>query len=353
MPEKLSSRDFRPTSSVGPIFIVGNSRSGTTLIARMLSQHRDIYILGETHYFQSDVEKYFQSDSNGEVSELLKWMEAVQSNGIYRSNSKPTSSSLLCAAWSRGEIDGSDKYALYRDVLRFIATSRDKCIVGDQTPQTVFYIDELVRAYPNILVINMVRDPRAVILSQRGKWKVARKLKQPWKETVRSFFNYHPITLSILWNRAISAGSASERKHGNAKICTVVFEKLVTDPQASMMSLCKFIGVNFEDEMLDVDLEGSSNVPVTDSGDSEMGIKGIQSGVTDRWKNKLSGGEIALIQLITRKSRRVYGYDAVATPFPITIVPLLFYFPIHLCGSVLLNIGRVGNPISYIKKRFN
>ena len=57
----------------------------------------------------------------------------------------------------------------------------------------------------------MVRDPRAVILSQRGKWTVAKKLGLPLKEIIRSFFNYHPITMSILWNKAISAGFSSEK----------------------------------------------------------------------------------------------------------------------------------------------
>ena len=173
-----TSMDTSPVliDSVGPLFIVGNSRSGTTLIARMLSRHTDVHILGETHFFQSAVDTYFDGDSDKKIAELLYQMEVIQKYGIYRNDRKLTSPSLLCGAYARGEIESSDKYVLYRDVLRVIGNNHGKHISGDQTPQNVFYIDELVRVYPHLKVINMVRDPRAIILSQRGKWRVAKKL---------------------------------------------------------------------------------------------------------------------------------------------------------------------------------
>ncbi len=339
------------TDSIGPLFVVGNSRSGTTLMARMLRAHTDIYILNETHYFQNVPDTYFDDMSDEKIQNLLRQIEAIQKYGIYRKDKILTSPSFLCNAYGKGEIDSSDKYNLFYDVLHVIGNSLGKSIVGDQTPQTIFYIDELVHAYPNLKIINMVRDPRAAIFSQRGKWKAAKKLGQPVKEVIRSFFNYHPITLSFLWNRAISAGYASQEKYGNVKIHTIIFEELVSNPAMAMMQLCDFIGVEFQRKMLDVDIEGSSNVSLTDF-QLRNERNGIQSSVKDEWRKKLSDGEVALIQLITRENMEKYGYQRVASQFPITIIPLLIYFPIHLFASFLLNFQRIGNPISYLVKRF-
>lgn len=35
-----------------PIFVVGPPRSGTTLLGRILGGHRDIYSIGESHFFE-------------------------------------------------------------------------------------------------------------------------------------------------------------------------------------------------------------------------------------------------------------------------------------------------------------
>lgn len=328
------------------IFIVGNSRSGTTLMARMLNNQGDIHISKETHYFQTNT-KCFETGKSSHINELLHEFEVIQAHGIYRKYSKLNHPSFLCEAYRNGLISSDNKYRLFSDVLDVIGRRHGKSIQGDQTPQNIFYIDELIRAYENVKVVNMVRDPRAVILSQRGKWKAAKKLGQPTKEIIRSFFNYHPITLSILWNKAISAGNEAEESFGNKNLHTIKFEELVSNPESVMKSLCAFIEIEYKAEMLNVDLQMSSNdLKQTDN------MSGVQSSVADKWVDKLSSAEVAIIQMLTKTNMKQYGYENIKTGMPLLIIPLALYFPLHLFVSFVFNLNRIGNPITFLLKRF-
>ena len=46
-----------------------------------------------------------------------------------------------------------------------------RTIPCDQTPRNVFYIADILELYPEARIINMIRDPRDVLLSQKRKWK--------------------------------------------------------------------------------------------------------------------------------------------------------------------------------------
>ncbi len=336
---------------MGPIFIVGNSRSGTTLMARVLSRHSLVHVSNETHYFQTDCAAFFYSQDKSSIASLLDRIEAIQFVGIYGDYNKASKNGYLKSAYENGKIDGSDKYTLYNDVLRELAIKEGKIFGGDQTPQNIFYIDEIINAYPAAKIINMVRDPRAVILSQRGKWKAALRLGQPLTEVVRSFFNYHPITMSLLWGRAVSAGVQGARKHGRNVIFEVKFENFVESPQEILDSLCEFIGIQFERDMLDVDLEMSSNES-NKNNDGLDDIKGVKSHVKDKWITKLSKGEISLIQIFAKSSITQYEYPFIHGRLPLSIIPLVLYFPLHFILSIALNYKRIGDPIKYIKARW-
>ncbi len=55
---KLSQTCDSGTRLSSPIFIVGPSRSGTTLMRSMLNNHSEIHLAGETHYFD-DLRTHF------------------------------------------------------------------------------------------------------------------------------------------------------------------------------------------------------------------------------------------------------------------------------------------------------
>ncbi|MEZ5023384.1 MAG: sulfotransferase [Chitinophagales bacterium] len=64
----------------------------------------------------------------------------------------------------------TDKYFghdVYTQMIFRETALQNKQFPCEKTPQNVFYLKEILDIYPNGRVINMIRDPRAVMLSQK------------------------------------------------------------------------------------------------------------------------------------------------------------------------------------------
>lgn len=294
--DSISTNDVN--SQKAPFFIVGNSRSGTTLMARILRKHPDLYVLKETFIFD-DLQyerNNYDNLSEQDLRDSLNRMFTIQDKGYYRRNEQcdcktdvDTVISLL------NDIENPTINDFIKTFYVYEAIKHEKLQSGDQTPRHVFHIKSLNKMFPSSRYINMVRDPRAVLLSQKNKWKATVRLGQPRFETFRTRINYHPITMALLWNRSIGAGINAERDLGQDKVKTVKFEDMVNKPNETINTVCDFLGVMFDDAMLQVPVEMSSNL-------SETTKNGIDAKIADVWKSKLTKTEIFLCQKITRKT---------------------------------------------------
>jgi omega-hydroxy-beta-dihydromenaquinone-9 sulfotransferase len=329
-----------------PIFIVGNSRSGTTLLARALSKHTQVHILKETHFLSSYEEqrKNFSQLKQQDRIHLLNLLLTVEYRGInykneyYKYSDEAKEIFTLCAECQTFS-------SLLSIFFKYVVDKKGKTICGDQTPSHIFYIEDILELFPNARFINIVRDPRAVLLSQKNKWKAAKKMGQPVSEVVRTFFNYHPITTSLLWKKGVEAGRQAKSNFPSNVFHTLKFEQLLEEPGSVLKELCSFIEVEFENGMLDIDVAMSSN-------ETDEGKKGIRREVMNHWHKRLSGTEIFIAERINGKLLEKEGYQLARAKTG--IFSLLFYtcyFPLHLAMAFLFNMNRVRNPISYISKK--
>ena len=100
----------------------------------------------------------------------------------------------------------------------------------DQTPRNALYIDDIFKTIEDARIIFMVRDPRAVLYSQKNRWK-RRKYsanQRPLRETIRTFCNYHPYTISKLW---VAAMKQAKRWEQDERVMLLKYEDLVQFPE--------------------------------------------------------------------------------------------------------------------------
>jgi hypothetical protein len=193
----------------------------------------------------------------------------------------------------------------------------------------------------------MVRDQRDVLLSQKNKWK-RRFLGAsaiPLAEAIRSYINYHPLLTAKVWNSSLEH---SAKFIGNSRVKVIKFEELLVDSEIVIKELCKFMQIDFQEEMLKVPVVGSS---------TEQDTKNellIDSSKIEKWKSGgLSSAEIYLSQLMSKSMMQEFKYELQKFRFPPLLT--LFYlvtFPIKLALAFSLNIKRMGNIIEVVKKRF-
>jgi len=194
----------------------------------------------------------------------------------------------------------------------------------------------------------MIRDPRDVILSQKGKWR-RRYLGMseiPRREVIRAWSNYHPLTISMIWNSSINA---ARRFESHSRVFHVRFEDLVRSPDKWVGQLCDFIGISYKSEMLLVPKTGSSHKmdkPTT---------KGIDPSVAESWRKKNQHqNDLFICQQITKINMQNYGYEqALFRKNWLAILWIISLWPVKSALAFILNIRRVKNLFSTLKKRFS
>jgi hypothetical protein len=329
------------------IFVVGNSRSGTTMMGRILGAHPSVYTFGELHFFEqlwspADEDRRLSRAEGGRLAARLL---SVQRQG-YLSRANPErfqeeAGEMVASAQS--EMTTAEVFGAF---LRYEAAKNDKEVPCDQTPRNVFYLREILKLYPEARVINMIRDPRDVLLSQKGKWK-RRFLGAgsiPLREALRAWVNYHPVTISKLWNASVSA---ADRLDGDDRVLSLRFEDLLADPEARVREVCEFAGISFDRGLLEVPQIGSS------SGHDRPGQRGIDRERAGSWrKDGLGPTEVFLCQKVTGGMMKRHGYaPAPVGPSPLRLAGSVVSLPVKLALALLFNLKRMRNIKETIKRR--
>jgi hypothetical protein len=322
------------------IFITGASRSGTTLLSFVLRNHSAVFGLRELQYFgqawdPADARRRF---TTAESIEAAADMLACQERGVVARITRPEHRLKAAAFVAALGSAAAEPAKLFAAVTHHLAASAGKSIACEQTPRNIFYARELLEVYPSARVVHIVRDPRAVMASQKKRWRQRRILAQtsrpPGYESLRVWVNYHPYTIARLWSRATAAALALE---GHPRVTLVRFEDLVRDPEGTVRHLCERLGIGYEPGMLDVGQVNSSHQVAVGGA-----RRGLNSDAIDRWQVVLSAAETAITERMCAPWLRRFGYAPLASrrvAWPARAWYRLSYVA-HLVGVMLVNPGR-------------
>jgi hypothetical protein len=320
------------------IIISGNSRSGTTMMGRILGNNPEVFTFQELHFFDEIVsdELLFKKTPAGELSRIYARMITVQRNGYFGPRDlTPYLEEAAALLVNSNAQTPADAYKLF---LQTESGHHNKSKPCEQTPQNIFALDKLFKIFPQARTVIMIRDPREVLLSQKNKWKRRHFTRDtfPLAESIRSFLNYHPVTMSRIWHAA--AMTAQDWQH-DERVRIVRFEDLIDDPEKTVREICDHCGISFSRTMLEIPVVGSSN-----ANDSAV-RKGIDRERSGKWKKGLHPAEAAICQQINFNLMQKWGYETE----PVSAGPLaLAYYkatmPVKLAFSLPFNLKRLKNP---------
>lgn len=330
------------------IFIVGNSRSGTTMLGRILGMHSLVHTFGELHFFEQLVEtKDLEPNVRWNHNRLLQLAETLltRSRKGFFATVKPgefrnDAESLIGATATASPRD------LYAAFLESVTREAGKMVACEQTPRYLFFAEKILDMYPGAVIINLVRDPRDVVLSQKSKWK-RRFLggeSIPLREAIRAWSNYNPYLVCKLWNSNVDKATSIN----HARFLSIRFEDLLEDSERQVRMICDFVGLNFERQMLNTPQVGSSSE--RDSEDNR-GINKERSGGWRRTSmpNRLRG----LCEWVSHDRMKRLGYDDFLQHgrFSLAIVLPMLGMPFKLVLALAFNLRRFPNLFSSLQRR--
>ncbi len=299
-----------------PIFIVGYMHSGTTLLHNILRANPTIFSAAdETRYFgylPLLQQLYPDLDCDSTLSNLITMLVDLIEHGNparlrsaprqYRPDTALLNDAERVVILNHAQQD-LDYGAVFRVVFDFLAHRTGKTRWLEKTPQHVFLIDEILHSIPNALFVEIVRDPRDILASKKRRKNGVRNLTQrdPEEKRLRALERvYDPFWESLEWRLALRAGQRAHATYPK-RICSIRYEDLVTDPEATIRLVCEFLELEYVPDMLDVSWWNAAE------GDrSER--RGFVPENIGRWTQSLNSAEVALCQWMGRGQMERAGY---------------------------------------------
>jgi hypothetical protein len=290
-----------------PFFIVGNDRSGTTMLRLIVDRGADAAVPPES-MFLTDFAAAFDAGGPRDERAAAELMRAVWEHPKVRLWDLPGQPPAV----PRG-LSGRDAYRhIVAAPFEAYAARHGKQRWGDKTPHYVHHIDHLLRLFPGARIVVLVRDGRDVALSLR---------RMP-------FGPNNAWAAAQWWARGVRAGARAAREHPDA-VLTVHYESLAQRPQEEVQRLCGFLGLGYDADMLALDNVDPALIVPDQAAWFPTLFDGINTSAVERWKREMSARDRRIFAALAGAELRLLGYEVPAGEAPAVSAREARWFHFH------------------------
>jgi Sulfotransferase family len=276
------------SATAAPFFIVGSGRCGSTLLRVMLASHSRLTIPPETWYLIPLVKRF-------SVDRLLNADEVESAVAIITSDYRWPDMKLDAQEFRREVSRLTEPYIrdLVEVVYRWHMHAEGKVRWGDKTPVYIEIVPELARMFPNSRFIHLIRDGHDVAKSFLDTGWGGRWLHDKTRE----------------WTKALEYQRRWARSEFRDRILDVRYEDFVLDMEATLRKICRFIGEEFEPQMLSWEGKVDDQVPAREQVrhtklKQRVGPEGLA-----RWKREMSARQTFVCEAFMGSHLARLGYE--------------------------------------------
>ena len=325
-----------------PIFIVGEGRSGTTVLRNIIGEHPKIWAVPRESYMFVDkwpqanpYFKKYQSNLEKLVLAVLTSMNRVGVNAHKALSKKEVDTDIktLEETYTKSqnyqeliqETQGKEinHLKVFDSIASFFTEEAQAHRFIEKTPYHLYYVDEILKFYPDAQIIGIYRDPRAVNLS----WLNWQRLKST-------------VATCSSWNKAMSTMKKLKDKLPEDTFKLIKFEDLISKPEATLQDLCHWLKEDFHENLL-------KDQKANSSFSDEKKQKGFMTSTVDRWQKSLDPKQIALTNLMTGKLHEYFDIKAY-TPKLSLLDRLIFPF-FYINEALKIIYGKAEMFLKYTK----
>jgi hypothetical protein len=253
--------------NIWPLFVMGTQRSGTTLLTRILSAHKDIFVQNE-----AELPSIFDGEKSPTI--LINRIKA--------------------------------ELARHDNINIDLLIQNDCKVWGLKDPQLTEHINVLKDFLPYSKFIVILRDGRGVANSyMENKWGLGT----------------NAYSGAIRWKNEVTRQLAFIKTMPE-NFFFIKFEDMLQDLESSMKSACNFLDVEFDAEMLNYNKQ-ESYYEIKKENMHTFKKPDIQ--LTKKWQQKLSAHEIDVIEYVAGDMLDDLGYTRVGKPIKLGSLEKLYY----------------------------
>jgi hypothetical protein len=284
-----AKRDAGSERSQRPVFVMGCHRSGTNLLYdTLLSAGGFAVYRGYLPIYKILMPK-FGHPSNPESRKRIV-DTFMRSKGFTRTglDAAQLSGKLMAECRTGGDF--------IRIVMDEVARQQSVNRWAVYDPDNVLHVPRIKADLPNALFVHIIRDGRDIALSLM---KMGEFRPFPWSRQARGL-----LETAVYWDWMVQNG----RRHGRkipADYIEIRYEDLVTDPRRTLATLGQFLDH-------DLDYERIQNTKLGRLRETNSSFRDEASQTREnpvnRWKERLSGQEIADLEALIGPSLEESGY---------------------------------------------
>jgi len=267
-----------------PVFVLGVSRSGTTMLRVILDRSPGIAIPDETffvpqlaHRHRGDVDPDELLEDVRRLPRLAAWEVPLED---------------IAARLRPGMTTGEALDA----VFQAYAAKHGKPRWGDKTPMYMRHLGLVDRLFPAAQYVHLIRDGRDAALAF---------LDMPEGVVTRTWA--HPRTpagFACEWRTEVRRARELGRRVGASRYHEVRYEDLVSDTEDVVRSICAFADLPFEPAML----EFAGNVDVSAKPHHQRLLQPPTRGVRE-WRTQMNEGDVRAFEAVAGDLLHELGYE--------------------------------------------
>lgn len=225
------------------IFVVGMPRTGTTLLERILTNHKDVCAAGEMQHFSQVFRRHTGNLGMRLIDPLT--IEAAKN------------------------VDYAQLGKDYIQSTRALTGNSKKFV--DKMPLNALYVGFIVNALPNCKILCLDRDPMDTIVSNYRQLFASNQGYYDYAYSLKSAAQYYLKFKALikLWQRLYP---------NNFKV--VSYEKLVSNPSAQAQDVMNFCGLDWQSDCLNI----AKNDNAVATASSNQVRKGIYTDSIGAWR---------------------------------------------------------------------
>jgi len=278
MPEILYNLAVKHTEQ-RPVFILGHSRSGTSILIKMIRKYLKINFGTESQFivrFYKKIDKYLPLNEPENLFRLIndlhgeRWFKRIKQRFGFELDKAKLLDAITDFSYAGVLRAIFEQFAEYHDMVRW----------GDKTPEYIFDLPVLNELFPDARYIHIVRDGRDVALSEFKTQFGAKniyKAAEEWSKKVKLI-------------RKFAAGLPS------VSFYEIRYEDFLAWPEHTFSGLIDFLKIDDDDNWLSAFIFKHLRFDLRTSN-------------YDKWKLELNPKQIRLFEKVAGDLLSVYGYE--------------------------------------------
>lgn len=295
------------------VFLLYDSRSGSTFLSSRLDAYDDFFVTIESNYMRALLlhEKQLPHMSPPEVFDFLLGKERV-------SNLKLDRQSFEQSLKAAGRVDVASVHRAVLDAQLVDPQDKDDlsaCFVKDGA--NGLWVHKVHQCIPDALFVHVARDGRAVYNSKNKTLRPYAKGRNMSRD---------PLTAARVWSNFVDTVDDFARAHVDS-VLQVRYEQLILDPEAVVSDIRRFVGA--QEDMSTSESEYAGKIPEREKGIHSLVGRDADQSRLEGWRREADANELIVFDHFARQSLQRYGY----TPMTHGVRDLLRWGPLAVIAK--------------------